>query len=220
MVHKKKKIGILLSLISIMGFAFIISFFMNKELIMSYTNIDNVQDNSIIEESKYENDLDSFDVNNDFYEDTGQFANSDWIDKINKLFMNRLTQTSSIRGRTSHFLATTDGAFTETIDYYTLTLNKGTGITSVNGAATYLKNQIATISATPNSAAGYSFNNWTVNTGTSPASSTNASTTVNVNKETSLTANAADTTKPVVTITRTDYNTFSWTATDGVGVTG
>ena len=51
-----------------------------------------------------------------------------------------------------------------------------------------------------------------------PANANSASTTVSMSAKTTLTANAADTTKPVVTISKTDYNTYSWTATDGVGV--
>ena len=105
-----------------------------------------------------------------------------------------------------------------TINYYTLTLTKGTGISSVSGAATYLSNQTASISATVTS--GYTFVNWTVGSGNTPASTTAASTTVSMSKATSLTANAADKTAPTVSISRTDYNTFSWTASDGVGVTG
>ena len=116
MFQRKKKIGVLISLISLLGLALIFSFVMNKELIKSYINTDNVQDTSIIGESEPTNDLDSFDVKNSFYEDTGQFDNNDWIDKVNKLFMNRLTQTSKVKGRTSHFMAGNDGAYTATID--------------------------------------------------------------------------------------------------------
>ena len=43
----------------------------------------------------------------------------------------------------------------------------------------------------------------------------------NVTKETAIVATAVDQTKPSTpTITRSDYNTFTYTATDGVGVTG
>ena len=107
---------------------------------------------------------------------------------------------------------------TATINYYVLTLNKGTGVASTSGAASYLSNQTASIGATMTT--GYTFTSWTVNSGNTPASTTTASTTVAMNKATTLTANAADKTAPAVTITRTDYNTFKWTASDGVGVTG
>ena len=105
-----------------------------------------------------------------------------------------------------------------TINYYVLTLNKGTGVASTSGAASYLSNQTASIGATMTT--GYTFTSWTVGSGNTPASTTTASTTVAMSKATTLTANAADKTAPSVTITRTDYNTFKWTASDGVGVTG
>ena len=59
--------------------------------------------------------------------------------------------------------------------YNVLTLNKGTGISSVTGAATYLSNQSASIGATAST--GYTFSSWTVNSGNTPASTTTASTT-------------------------------------------
>ena len=41
-----------------------------------------------------------------------------------------------------------------------------------------------------------------------------------ITEDTTLASTAADTTKPIVTITKSDTDTFSWTATDGVGVVG
>jgi len=76
---------------------------------------------------------------------------------------------------------------TATINYYTLTLNTGTGISEVNGWGTYLSNQTASIGATPST--GYKFSSWTVNSGNTPASTTTASTTVSMSKATTLTAN-------------------------------
>ena len=76
-----------------------------------------------------------------------------------------------------------------TINYYTLTLTKGTGIGAASGAGTYLSNQTASISA--QGSTGYHFTTWSVGSGNKPASTTTASTTVSMSKATSLTANAA-----------------------------
>ena len=63
-----------------------------------------------------------------------------------------------------------------TINSYTVTINKGTGIGSVTGAGTYNYGSTVNISASPSS--GYKFKNWTVNSGgITPASTTSASTT-------------------------------------------
>ena len=108
---------------------------------------------------------------------------------------------------------------TATINYYTLTLSKGTGISSVTGAGTYISGKQISISATAST--GYTFGSWTKTAGTSPASTTSASTTVTITAATTLTANAADKTAPTKpTITKSDYNTFTYSSTDGVGVTG
>ena len=76
-----------------------------------------------------------------------------------------------------------------TINYYTLTLNKGSNVTTVTGAGTYLSNQTATINATA-FASNYVFDNWTKTEGNSPASATTANTTVSMSKKTTLQANA------------------------------
>jgi uncharacterized repeat protein (TIGR02543 family) len=55
---------------------------------------------------------------------------------------------------------------TATIDFYTLTLNKGVGISAVTGGGTYLKNQSANIDATV--AAGYTWEGWSVISGNNP----------------------------------------------------
>ncbi len=53
-----------------------------------------------------------------------------------------------------------------TINYYTLILNKGTGISAVIGGGTYLKNQTANIDATVST--GYTWEGWSVISGDSP----------------------------------------------------
>ena len=53
-----------------------------------------------------------------------------------------------------------------TVDYYTLTLNKGVGISAVSGAGIYLKNQAASIDATVKT--GYKWQGWSVVSGDSP----------------------------------------------------
>ncbi len=55
---------------------------------------------------------------------------------------------------------------TATIDYYTLTLQAGVGISAVSGGGTYLKNQTASIDATV--ANGYTWQGWSVISGNSP----------------------------------------------------
>ena len=134
---------------------------------------------------------------------------------INQLIRN--IRYNKVQGIDTKLLAGDDTIHAE-LNYYTLTLTKGTGISNVSGAAIYLKNQSASISATAMS--GYGFQNWTITEGNTPLSTTNASTTVDITTKTSLTANGVDTEKPVVTISRTNAFKFSWTATDSKGVTG
>jgi hypothetical protein len=55
---------------------------------------------------------------------------------------------------------------TATIDYYTLTLNKGVGISLVIGSGTYLKNQPINIDATVSN--GYTWEGWSVISGNTP----------------------------------------------------
>ena len=74
------------------------------------------------------------------------------------------------------------------VNYYVLTLNKGTGISRVSGAGTYLSNQSPTISASAST--GYTFSNWTKTAGNTPLSTTSSSTTVSMSAATTLTANA------------------------------
>ena len=69
---------------------------------------------------------------------------------------------------------------------YTLTLEKGTGISSVSGGGSYASGTSVTVSATPS--ANYNFTNWTNSSGT--VVSTSASYTFNLTTNTTLTANA------------------------------
>ena len=78
---------------------------------------------------------------------------------------------------------------TAIVNYYTLTLNKDSNTTTVNGAGVYLSNQTASISATA-FATNYEFDNWTKTEGNTPANANSASTTVSMSAKTTLTANA------------------------------
>ena len=51
---------------------------------------------------------------------------------------------------------------------------------------------------------GYTWDNWTKGSGNDPASTTTKATTVTLTQNTTLTANAADVTKPTVTLTSTN----------------
>ena len=98
---------------------------------------------------------------------------------------------------------------------YTVSLNKGTGISSVSGAGTYYYGDSVTIDATLSS--GYTWSKWSGTHSTTTKKYTFTMPASNVTD----TANAVDSTKPnKPTISRTDFNTFSYSATDNVGVTG
>lgn len=71
---------------------------------------------------------------------------------------------------------------------FALTLNKGTGISSVTGAGTYRYGATASISATVST--GYSWANWSVTGGNSPANTSSMSTTITITQATTLQANA------------------------------
>ena len=98
--------------------------------------------------------------------------------------------TISTESGTIGITMTIFGNATGTINYNTLTLNKGSNVTTVTGAGTYLSNQSASISATAFTT-GYHFNNWTKTTGNTPTSTTASPTTVSMSEPTELTANAA-----------------------------
>ena len=80
-----------------------------------------------------------------------------------------------------------NGSGTAEVNYFTLTLEKTTGIASVSGGGIYLSGQAASISATAEPA--YEFANWTA-TGSAPQDLNAAQTTVVVTQATTLTANA------------------------------
>ena len=110
---------------------------------------------------------------------------------------------------------------TKAVTVYQLTLNKGTGISSVSGAGKYISGRSVSISATASS--GYAFSSWTKTAGSSPASTTAASTTVTVSAATTLTANARATVLAfsAQTLTAGTYNTsYSKAFTGASGGTG
>ena len=105
---------------------------------------------------------------------------------------------------------------------FALTLNKGSNISSVTGAGTYKYGKQVSISATPTT--NYTFTSWTVGSGNTPASTTAASTTVTITQATTLTAAAADSTKPSPSISgggtlKATSQSLTLKCTDAVGVT-
>ena len=105
-----------------------------------------------------------------------------------------------------------------TAQYYTLTLSKGTGIRSVSGAGTYLYNSssVQTIAIDATVSSGYTWSTWTKTSGTNLATFTAGTKSQNVKMgagDATLTASAIYTATP--TITRSDYNTFTVSATAG-----
>ena len=72
------------------------------------------------------------------------------------------------------------------VNVYSLTLNKDTGISSVSGAGNYVSGKVINIDATV--ATGYSWNTWTKTSGTAPASAGTKATTVTINANTVLQA--------------------------------
>ena len=115
-----------------------------------------------------------------------------------------------------------DSQVTETLDYYTLTRSQGANTT----LTLKLDNASGTTISTTQVLKGT-----TIYAAVTPASGYTASMTVGGNtftsgntfsltEATTVASSAVDITKPVVTITNADYNTLSWTATDGVGITG
>lgn len=100
--------------------------------------------------------------------------------------------TSGTLTQTTKIVATTSN--TVRVDYYTISLTKGTGISAVSGAGTYLKGTTATVSATASS--GYQLPKWS---GTLSSSSGSMSFSVAAKKYT-LTAAA---TPKTITVTYT-----------------
>ena len=84
-----------------------------------------------------------------------------------------------------------DNNATASIHYYSLTLNKGTGITTVTGAGTYLSGETASIGAT--CSAGYHWSNWS-----GDSASTSVSATVAMDGAKTCTANAEANTYKII----------------------
>ncbi|MCL2142678.1 MAG: InlB B-repeat-containing protein, partial [Methanomassiliicoccaceae archaeon] len=95
-----------------------------------------------------------------------------------------------------------------TLDYFTLTLNTSTGISSVTGDGIYLSGSVVSIDAVVS--AGYIWEKWVEITTTGIGEDTNKSTSVTVNDTIELTATAA---VPVYTLTV--YLTLDAVAWDG-----
>jgi hypothetical protein len=79
-------------------------------------------------------------------------------------------------------------AVSATVDYYTVALTAGEGITSTSGAGTYLKGSSPVINATVNST--YNWSKWTQTTGGVELSTTNSYTIANIQSTQSYTAMA------------------------------
>lgn len=99
------------------------------------------------------------------------------------------------------------GSAALTLDYYTVTLNAGTGIASVFGGGTYLKDKTATIGATLTS--GYTWAKWSDNNTTM----TNRS--IIVSAKTDLTASATLTAATAPTITGVTGASLTYGYTSG-----
>jgi len=104
-----------------------------------------------------------------------------------------------------------------TITTYTITYNLqgGTVATANKTSYTILTDDITLNNPTRT---GYTFTGWTGSNG--ETLSKNVKITKGSTGNKTYTANWIDELAPVVTVTRKDYNTFNWTATDGAGVTG
>ena len=108
---------------------------------------------------------------------------------------------------------------TGTINYYTVTLNKGTGVSAVTGAGTYLYMNAGTqqdIAIDATVASGYTWKTWTKTAGTNLATYTAGTKSQSVKLGAGAVTIRADATYTATpSITRSDYNTFTYTATAG-----
>jgi len=106
-----------------------------------------------------------------------------------------------------------------TINYYTLTLNTGTGISSVTGNGIYVSGKKVAINAYADSS--YTFTNWTKTIGNEPVDLNNASTTVTITMTTTLTANAKilDDAPPIITFNPNGNTTWAKSHSSVVTVT-
>ena len=100
-----------------------------------------------------------------------------------------------------------------TINKHTVTVNKGTGISSTSGSNTYNYGSLVTISATP--ASGYKFSSWTVNSGgvtLSPNTTTSSATFTMPDNDVAITANGV--------VNKVYFQTAGSCSTIPVGTTG
>ena len=100
-------------------------------------------------------------------------------------------------------------------EVYSLTLNKGTGISAVTGAGNYIEGKEINIDATVST--GYTWSKWNKTSGTAPANANNKSTTITIGANTVLEAQATASalTFTEKTITKT-FSTSAQTETNGV----
>ncbi|MBO5141933.1 MAG: GBS Bsp-like repeat-containing protein, partial [Clostridia bacterium] len=119
----------------------------------------------------------------------------------------RTVYVRAVNSDTTNYTTPSSNA-TKAVTVYKLTINKGTGISSVSGAGNYISGRSVSINATAST--GYTWSKWTVSSGGStPASTTTAKTTVTVSAATTLTATATANglTFSAQTLTAGTYNT-------------
>jgi len=126
--------------------------------------------------------------------------------KITAATGSRTVYVRAVNSDTTNY-ATPSANATKAVTVCELTINKGTGISSVSGAGKYISGSSVSISATAST--GYTWSEWTVEAGSTPASTTTASTTVTVSAATTLkaNANANGLTFNAQTLTAGTYNT-------------
>ncbi|MBO5142888.1 MAG: hypothetical protein J6C46_07860, partial [Clostridia bacterium] len=115
----------------------------------------------------------------------------DYNSTITALAGSRTVYVRAVNSDTTNYASPSSNA-TKTVTVYKLTINKGTGISSVSGAGNYISGRSVSINATAST--GYTWSKWTVGEGSTPASTTTAKTTVTVGATTTLTATATATT--------------------------
>lgn len=100
---------------------------------------------------------------------------------------------------------------------YSLQINTSTGISSADGSGTYRHGQTVSIIATAST--GYTFNNWAVVSGDSPASTSSASTTITLTQNTTLTATATANTYSLTLIVNPNIESISYKIGDAAWAT-
>ncbi len=93
---------------------------------------------------------------------------------------------------------------TATTTVYSVTLTKGTGISSVSGNGKYISGETVTLGATASS--GYTWGKWTQTSGGSQISTTNAYS-AKITSNWAYTANAVDNVKPTLSLSKVTYIT-------------